>query len=396
MNKLTSRERMLRALNQAEIDHIPCSFMSFTALRKRLNEDMYALSKAELEMGLDSFLFIPSAGRPLRGEHPDLRGLPVRPHPDVTIREWKETIPGNYPILHEEYSTPAGKLTKSVQTSDDWIYGDHIPFVEDYQVPRAIKPLVTGPQDLEMLRYMLTPPSQADIESYRQDVDRAKAFSDQHGVLLVGGWGIGMDMANWLVGMQPLMLLTMDNPQFVIDLLELIHQWNKSRMEVVLSAPVDLYIRRAWYEGCDFVVPNFFRKAIMPRLKAEVDLAHEHGAKFGYICSSGTKPMLDMYREIGFDVLIGVDPVQGTHTDLPLMKQKLKGEIALWGGVSAAVTVERGTESEIRSAVQQAVDLLGPDGFILSPVDNITVDEPQTWQNIEIFLDEWRKCRQEN
>jgi hypothetical protein len=104
--------------------------------------------------------------------------------------------------------------------------------------------------------------------------------------------------------------------------------------------------------------------------------------------------MLDMYREIGFDVLIGVDPVQGTHTDLPLMKQKLKGEIALWGGVSGAVTVERGTESEIRSAVQQAVKLLGPDGFILSPVDNITVDEPQTWQNIEIFIDEWRKCRE--
>jgi hypothetical protein len=141
-----------------------------------------------------------------------------------------------------------------------------------------------------MLRYMLTPPTQADIENYRKDVERAKAFSDQHGVLLVGGWGIGMDMANWLVGMQPLMLLTMDDPQFVIDLLELIHQWNKSRMEVVLSGPVDLYIRRAWYEGCDFVVPNFFRKAIMPRLKAEVDLAHEYGAKFGYICSSGTKP----------------------------------------------------------------------------------------------------------
>ncbi len=131
----------------------------------------------------------------------------------------------------------------------------------------------------------------------------------------------------------------------------------------------------------------------MPRLKAEVDLAHEHGAKFGYICSSGTKPLLDLYREIGFDALIGVDPIQGTHTDLPLMKQKLKGKIALWGGVSGAVTVERGTETEIRSAIQQAMKVLGPDGFILSPVDNITVDEPQTWRNIDIFIDEWRKCR---
>ncbi len=249
MNKMTSRQRMLCALDQAEVDYIPCSFMSFTALRKRLNEDMYELSKAELDMGLDSFLFIPSAGRPFRREHPDLRGLPVRTHPDVTVREWKEMTPGKYPVLHKEYTTPAGKLTTTVQTSEDWEHGDHIPFVDDYQVPRALKPLVSEPEDLEKLRYMLTPPSQEDIAIYNKDVKRAKSFSEQHGVLLVGGWGIGMDMANWLVGMQPLMLLTMDNPNFVIDLLELIHQWNMQRMELVLSAPVDLYIRRAWYEG---------------------------------------------------------------------------------------------------------------------------------------------------
>jgi hypothetical protein len=78
---------------------------------------------------------------------------------------------------------------------------------------------------------------------------------------------------------------------------------------------------------------------------------------------------------------------------MPLMKQKLGGQTALWGGVSGAVTVERGAENEIRSAIRQAVNTLGPDGFILSPVDNITVDEPQTWRNVDIFIDEWRKCR---
>jgi hypothetical protein len=31
--------------------------------------------------------------------------------------------------------------------------------------------------------------------------------------------------------------------------------------------------------------------------------------------------------------------------------------------------------------------------LILSPVDNITVDVPQTWNNTEVFLDEWRKHR---
>jgi hypothetical protein len=263
--------------------------------------------------------------------------------------------------------------------------------VDDYQVPRLEKPLITEPEDLSALEYLLTPPRQEDIAEFRREVKRARAFVEEHGILLVGGWGVGMDMANWLCGMQNLMFLTMDQPAFVTDLLEMIHLWNVQRMRVVLSAPVDLYIRRAWYEGCDFVTPQFYRDTILPKLKAEVDLAHQRGTKFGYICSSGTKPMLDFYLEAGIDVLIGIDPIQGTHTDMPLLKEKLGGRVCLWGGVSGAVTVERGTEDQVRAAVRQAIDALGPAGFILSPVDNITVDEPRTWRNIDLLIDEWRK-----
>jgi hypothetical protein len=223
------------------------------------------------------------------------------------------------------------------------------------------------------------------------EAQKARAFAAEEGVLLAGGWGVGMDMANWLCGMQNLMFLMVDQPDMVDNLLGMIYTWNMQRMELVLSAPVDLYIRRAWYEGCDFITPGFFRSTVLPRLKAEVDLAHEHGAKFGYICSSGTKPMLDAYLQAGIDVLIGVDPIQGTYTDMPLMKEKLGQRVCLWGGVSGAVTVELGSEAEVRRAVQHAIKTLGPTGFVLSPVDNITVDAPQTWENIDTFIDEWRK-----
>jgi hypothetical protein len=279
-----------------------------------------------------------------------------------------------------------------VRLSEDWPHGDHVPFVDDYQVPRAVKALITKPEELEALQYLLIPPQERDIAQFRQEVQKACAFAKEQSVLLVGGWGIGLDMANWLCGVQNLMILAMERPAFVIDLLEMIHIWNKQRMEVVLSAPVDLYIRRAWYEGCDFVTPRFYREAILPRLKAEADLAHERGARFGYICSSGTKPMFDFYLEAGIDVLIGIDPVQGTYTDMAFLKEKLGGRVCLWGGVSGAVTVEMGTEKEVRSAVRHAIETLGPTGFVLSPVDNITVDEPRTWRNIDVFIDEWRNA----
>jgi uroporphyrinogen-III decarboxylase len=101
--------------------------------------------------------------------------------------------------------------------------------------------------------------------------------------------------------------------------------------------------------------------------------------------------MLDDYLEAGIDVLIGVDPIQGTHTDMSLMRERLGEQVCLWGGVSGAVTVEMGTERDVRVAVRHAIETLGPDGFILSPVDNITVDAPQTCRNIEFLIDEWRK-----
>ncbi|MCJ7700934.1 MAG: hypothetical protein MUO62_05080 [Anaerolineales bacterium] len=389
MTQLTSRQRLLSAINGGDVDHIPCSFMSFSIMRNKHNQDRLAAAKEELEMGLDPMLFIPSASRWARRDHPDLRGLPVRLHPEVETRIWQEgdALSGR---LYKEYITPAGKLTTSVRLSEDWPHGGHIPFIDDYQIPRADQPLISTPDQLAALQYLLIPPQEADIQAFRAEAEQAKAFADEYGLLLAGGWGVGMDMANWLCGMENLMILMIDQPDFVGQILEMIHQWNKQRMEVVLSAGVDLYIRRAWYEGCDFVTPKFYQRSILPRLKAEVDLAHAYGAKFGYICSSGTKPMLDYYLQAGFDVLLGLDPIQGTHTDMPLMKEKIGSHICLWGGVSAAVTVERGSEAEVRRAVRDAIATLGPMGFILSPIDNLTVDDPLTWQNIDTFIDEWK------
>jgi uroporphyrinogen-III decarboxylase len=393
MYKLNSRQRLLRAIAHQDVDYIPCSFMSFSILRNKHKQDLFESALAELEMGLDPMLFIPTLSRWQRRDHPDLRGLPVRFHPEVKTKTWQDgdLLTGR---LFKEYETPAGKLSTCVRLSDDWPHGEFIPFIDDYQIPRADKPLVTSPKDLDALQYLLIPPKEADVQAFGVEASIARSFVDKNGVLLAGGWGVGMDMANWLCGMENLMILMLEQPQFVSQILEIIHQWNMQRMEIILSADIDLYIRRAWYEGCDFVIPKFFQHEVLPRLKAEVALAHERGAKFGYICSSGTKPMLDFYNEAGFDVLIGIDPIQGTYTDMPLMKEKIGERVCLWGGVSAAVTVERGSEAEIRAAVRQALESLGPEGMILSPVDNFTIDEPSTWNNIDIFINEWKSQRE--
>ena len=389
-NLMTSRERMTRALKRQEVDHVPCAFMSFSAMRGRC-QDAFEVAERELAMGLDSMLFIPSSWRGERPNHPDLRGLPVRLPPAVKVDLWIERLPGEpFPILHKEYHTPAGTLTTLVRKTEDWPYGNAVPLMGDYQIPRAVKPLITSEADLRVLQTILQPPSATEIAALRAEMEQAHAFSAERGVMVAGGWGVAVDMVGWLCGLDNMVYLVADQPQFVEELLATIAAWNGQRMRAVLEAGVDLFIRRAWYESADFWSPRLHRQFLLPNLQKEVALAHEYGTPFGYVMTSNALPMLDNIREAGVDVLLGIDPLQQGEAPLVTMRDKLGGRVCLWGGVNGAITVEEGTEDEVRSAVAYALETMrGVDGFILSPVDNITEITPRAWRNVDVFVKTW-------
>ena len=221
--------------------------------------------------------------------------------------------------------------------------------------------------------------------------EEAKALADELQLLLTGGMGVGLDAAAWLCGQQELVFLAIDEPEMIDELAELIHEWNAARMREVLDVGVDLFVRRAWYEGTDFWSPPMFERFILPGLRREVEIAHGHGAAFGYINTSGTMGILPHLLDAGVDVLIGVDPVQGVGTDMAAMRATVGDRMALWGGVNGFVTVELGTDEEIHAAVGTALDALGPIGTILSPVDNIRDEFDDALRRVQVMIDEWRE-----
>ncbi len=394
---LSSRDRMLTSLNGEAPDYVPCSFMLFAALRKRC-ADQPEFVERQIEMGLDAYVQLPMRsprGNRTESEHHDLYGLPVRFDPRVEVKNWREEPAGSrYPLIHREYVTPAGTLHTAVSQTDDWPHGNRVPLFDDYVVPRARKHLVTCPDDLPALRYLLTPPTDEDVAAFREDAQAAKSFAAERDLLVVGEWGVLFDAACWLCGIQDLMLMAMTSPSFVRDLLAILHEWNQRRMDVVLAEGIDLLIRRAWYETADFLSPATYRQLILPSLREDVEQAHQAGAKLALITTASYTPLLDMYLKSGMDALIGLDPVQDPRADFALTKRKLGGRICLWGGVNGFVTVETGSPEQVRTAVRAAVRQLGPGGgFILSPVDNVTADGEPVWDNVAAFIDEWRACR---
>ena len=378
---------MLAALNCQVADHPPCSFMIFGALLQSSDSYLHFITQ-QLTLGLDAFVMLPPRPPVVRNDHYNLYGLPVSFSPEVTIEEEVvDSAEEDSPLMIKTYHTPAGNLTTLVRQTQDWRLGDHVPFLDDYLIPRSKKFLVEGPEDLPAFQYLLVPPTDAEIYTFHQESAPVKAYAQEHDLLCTGGWGVGMDMIGWVHGLNTLVYDVYDRLDFVQDLFTMIANWNRQRMAVVLTEGIDLYIKRAWYENTDFFTPRIWKNLIQPELRKDVELAHQAGSKFGYIITANTMPLLELIAQAGVDVVIGVDP---QAFDLGATKTALKGRVCVWGGVNGHLTVEHGTSEEVQAEVTTALSTLGPDGFILSPVDNIRQNTTQAMNNITTLIQTWQ------
>jgi hypothetical protein len=177
--QLSSRERMIAAIECREPDYVPLCFMIFRALGSRC-KDQYEFMERQLELGLDAVVELPIVPpRKRLVDQSDLHGLPVQFGPRVQVREWKEDRDDEkYPLLHKEYNTPSGALKAIVSKAEDWPYGDHVPLFDDYLIPRSKKFLIAEQSDLEHLKHLLMPLSKEEIDGINEASRPAKEFAE--------------------------------------------------------------------------------------------------------------------------------------------------------------------------------------------------------------------------
>ena len=380
MAPTSSRDRVLQALAFRPTDYVPCCFSAFSALRQKCASQREFVER-QLAMGLDVVV--------------DFGELPVAHHPSVRNRQWREEVPGSpYPVLHSQYTTPAGTLSRTVHTSADWEHGNEVPFLSDFNIARSSKQLVSGADSLEALAYLLAMPTEAEKKAYAERAAASRRLAAEKGLVVMAGVSQHGDFACWLSGIQELALMAYDHPDFLSRYLALIERWNRERLAVVLSQKPDILVRRGWYENADFWSPDIYRRFLLPGLRRDAEQAHAAGARLGYIVSCSSMPLLDSFLEAGVDVLMGVDPAQDRMMDLRVLKQRTQGRMALWGGVCGYLTMEKGSAEDIRRQVRNALSVLGPgSGLLLAPVTNVRADTPTTRRNVEAMVDEWKRVR---
>jgi hypothetical protein len=386
---LSSKERLLRAIDHKETDHIPLHFKwwerPFFSDKNQRWANQFERVDNVLGLGLD-----------------DTVGFDV-PRPlshDVKVKVWKTKPSGEqWPLLFKEYDTPKGTLQQVVRQTPDWPHGDDIPIFSDFLVPasRSVKYLVQEDKDLDALSCLFRDLQENEIRKFRSEAEKVREFAEKRQVAVeCGMWNeakresaiSGGDALPWLCGFESTMRKAFREPDFVDRLLDIVHEWDTRYLNVLLDLGfVDVIVRRGWYENTDFWSPRLYKKFLEPRIRKLAEKTHQAGAKFCYSMSMKQMPLIETMKDMGVDIFYGLDPVCGT--DLALAKKLVGDKICLWGGVNSAVTLTSGSADEIRRATEYAIRTLAPGGgFILSAIDQVFEDTP--WSNIQVMIDTWK------
>lgn len=390
MKPLSSRERMMAVLRHQEPDYVPLLFSTFGFEPPAHLRWSNPVEEAQswLSIGIDAWL----------GVYPSAMMF----HPDVKVTEWKEKKPGErWPCMVKVYETPAGALRQEVFETDDWMTDDwpshasaSVNLLDDYNGPRYRRPLIETEEDLAKLKYLFHPPTDEAILGLREEIAGVASEAARLGVLLMGGAATGSDTIHWLLGAEATVLMAMDRPVLFDALMDIVHQYDRRNTEILLDAPVDLLMRRGYYEGTDFWSPGLYRRFFLPRIQDLADVIHQADRLMAYTMSSGCMPLLDLFVEAGYDAHYLLDPIpDGARIDLGKVKSAFENKIAVIGGLNAPITLDRGTPEAIRQEVFDAVRALGPGGGLaLTPAESIYATT--SWESIETLIAAWKEVRE--
>jgi len=308
--------------------------------------------------------------------------------------------PGACPVLVREYRTPRGPLRHEVrktgeEQAEGWVVQpDVVPLIEDFNIPRAVRQIVSVPEDVERLAFCYRPPDAAARSWFEARMAKVKAFRDANGIPVQAWTGFGMDAVVWFCGTEGAIMLALDHPREFGKLFEIITETDLARTELAAAHPgVDLIVERGWYSSTNFWSPALFERFVAPHVRALAGAAHRHGRKFAYVMTTGVEVLGPRLAEAGVDVLYFVDPLDPVQKGLALEKIRdlLAGSMTLVGGISS-ITLGAGDTAGIEAAVRDALQTLGPTNrFILHPVDALFPDTP--WQSVEAMIAAWKRFR---
>lgn len=126
-----------------------------------------------------------------------------------------------------------------------------------------------------------------------------------------------------------------------------------------------------------FLSPDLIKEVFVPRYKKMWDYVHSKGKKvFMHSCGS-ISAILPHLIDAGLDI---INPVQTTasHMDPVMLKREFGKDLCFWGGgceVQGVLTT--GTPEQVKDQVKRRIEILGKDGgFVFNQIHNVLGNVP--------------------
>ncbi|MCP4165051.1 MAG: hypothetical protein GY759_04045 [Chloroflexi bacterium] len=196
-----------------------------------------------------------------------------------------------------------------------------------------------------------------------------------------------------LRGMEQFLVDMLVDPDFALALLEKVAQIQYRRHECFLEqvgAFIDVIMigDDMGVQNGLLIQPELYRSMVKPFHKRYIEVIKSNtDAKVIMHACGSVVDIVDDYIEIGADAL---NPVQVTAANMSPQNlyELFGGRITFWGGIDTQKLLPQGQPAEVRQAVRDIIDgthgMNG--GYVLSSVHNIQADTPS--QNIMAMLNE--------
>lgn len=378
METMTSRERVMKALNHEPTDRIPIDIGGMHNLTT-MHRDTY--KKLQEYMGIDEPAEISS---PLSQS--------IQPNKFMRERFHTDCYPLYFPLT-EEQKNPTPKADGSHTYTDDWgltwlcpaggLYFDCITHpLEDAEI-----------EDLEDYPW----PGIYEDKVYEELAAKAKHIREttDYAIVMNGTLDGGtMLPVQYLTGFEEFYARLLTDEEFIKALLEKIveyqcAQWDKvfeyfgEYIDIVRLSD-DLGTQRA-----PLMSPEVFRAIIKPAQKKIVDhvRALKPDIKFIYHCDGAIRQFLPDFIEIGYDAWNPVQVSADGIDDTAALKREFGDKICFWGaGCDSQAVIAKETPEVIRAEVRRRInDMAAGGGLVLGSIHNLQRDVPA--ENIVAFYD---------
>lgn len=360
---LTSRERVIRAINHQEPDRVPFNFELTADIYSRLRKHLNLSDEPEKKMGV--WTNVTASMDLLDAMNIDIyrSGLnsPANWTPPVTddgllYDEWNigrakvERPDGSY--YFEMVKPPLAKAT--------------LEMVEEFPWPDPL-----DPGRIDGLRER--------ILRIRKDSDKAIMMKFSNSI-----W----EQSWWLYGMQDWMVDIAINPEIPLAIMDKVTETALGFMKVGLECVGDL-VDIVRLSGDDLgtqiapmISPKMFNNMLQPRFNKLWSFTRKKlkeinpQAKLMLHSCGNIRPFIPKFIDMGLDILDPIQPrAKGMEPDG--LKQDFGKQLAFHGGIDLQQTLPFGTPEEVKAEVKRYIQALAPGGgYIVAPAHNVQNDVP--------------------